>query len=208
MNHSFLLCKNGGAGERRVYSFVRVLSSALIILVALWAVQVMSSAWIRAWGDQLLQKEKFAAAESFYKTAQRIDPQNWLAKMGLGQLYYQHRFYELNPIRKHDWALKEQAAYAAAYRINPVKEEVVYGLGRVELFLGNRELGLDYLRQAANYKRFNDFYWRKLGIELRKAGLYEEALNAFQHARKLSPGNPTVNRNIQWIKARLKGGKG
>jgi tetratricopeptide (TPR) repeat protein len=87
------------------------------------------------------------------------------------------------------------------------KEEVVYGLGRVELFLGNRDQGLDYLRQAANYKRFNDFYWRKLGIELRKAGRCEEALTVFEHARKLDRSNPAVKRNIEWLKRRAESGK-
>jgi tetratricopeptide (TPR) repeat protein len=181
---------------------VQWILAVTVILAALWAVQVMSSAWIRVRGDKLLLEQKFQRAERFYKTAERIDPQNWFAQMGLGQVYYHHRYYELEPARKHEWALKEKAAYASAYRTNTRKEEVVYGLGRVELFLGDRDKGLDYLRQAANYKRFNDFYWRKLGIELRKAGLYDEALNAFEYARKLDGSNKTVNRNIAWLKAR------
>ena len=172
------------------------------ILAALWALQVMSSAWVRVWGDRFLPEQKIQRAEKLYKTAERIDPQNWFAQLGLGQVYYHNRYYELDPARKHEWALKEQAAYAAAYRTNPKKEEVVYGLGRVELFLGNRDKGLDYLRQAANYKRFNDFYWRKLGIELRRAGLYDEAQKAFEYALKLDGSNGTVKRNIEWLKAR------
>jgi tetratricopeptide (TPR) repeat protein len=173
-----------------------------MLLAALWSVQVMSSAWIRVWGDKFLLAQKFQQAESFYNVAERIDPQNWLTQLGLGQVYYHYRYYELNPARKHEWAQKEQAAYAAACQTNGKKEEVVYGLGRVELFLGNRDRGLDLLRQAANYKRFNDFYWRKLGIELRKAGRYEEALSAFEYAQKLDRSNPTVKRNIEWIKAK------
>lgn len=179
---------------------VRWIFTVTMIFAALWAVQVMSAAWIRVWGDKLLPEQKFQRAESFYKTAERIDPQNWQAQLGLGQVYYYRRYYELDPVRKHEWALKEQSAYAAACRTNTKKEEVVYGLGRVELFLGNREKGLDYLRQAANYKRFNDFYWRKLGIELRKAGRYDEALSAFEYARKLDGSNQTVKRNIEWLK--------
>jgi len=56
------------------------------------------------------------------------------------------------------------------------------------------------LRQAANYKRFNDSYWRKLGIELRKAGLYDESLAVFEYAKKLAGANKTVKRNIEWLK--------
>ncbi len=186
----------------KLHAGVRWIFTVTVILATLWTVQVMSSAWIRVWGDRFLPEQRIQRAESFYKTAERIDPQNWQAQFGLGQVYYHDRYYELDPARKHEWALKEQAAYAAAYRTNAKKEEVVYGLGRVELFLGSREKGLDYLRQAANYKRFNDFYWRKLGIELRKAGLYDEALNAFEYARKLDGSNKTVKRNIEWLKER------
>jgi O-antigen ligase len=183
-------------------SVLRLLISILLLLAAGWSVQVMSSSWIRARGDKFLTEQNFKRAEIFYKTAERIDPQNWLAQLGLGQVYYYYRYNELDPARKHERALKEHSAYAEAYRINNKKEEVVYGLGRVELFLGNRDKGLAHLRQAANYKRFNDFYWRKLGIELRKAGLYEEALTVFEYARTLDSSNPTVKRNIEWLKKR------
>ena len=188
--------------NKKQQAVLRPLIGILLLIAAGWSVQVMSSSWIRAWGDKLLAEHNFQRAEVFYKTAERIDPQNWLAQLGLGQVYYSYRYNELDPARKHEWALKEHSAYAEAYRTNTKKEEVVYGLGRVELFLGNRDKGLDYLRQAANYKRFNDFYWRKLGIELRKAGLYDEALPAFEYAQKLDCSNPTVKRNIEWLKKR------
>lgn len=187
---------------RPLSSVFRPLFSVLILIAALWSVQVMSSAWIRARGDQLLERAEISSAERLFKTAARIDSRNWKAQLGLGQVYFFNRYGELSPELKREWALKEQAAYAAAYRINPIKEEVVYGLGRVELFLGNRDKGLDCLRQAANYKRFNDFYWRKLGIELRKAGLYDEAQSAFESAWKLDSSNKTVRRNLQWLKDR------
>jgi tetratricopeptide (TPR) repeat protein len=179
---------------------VQLLFVLLVALAALWSAQVMGSAWSRAWGDKYLAEQNFQRAENLYKTADRIDPQSWKVQWGLGQVYYHHRYDELDPTLKHEWALKEQAAYAKAYQINAKKEEVVYGLGRVELFLGNRDKGLKYLRQAASYKRFNDFYWRKLGIELRKAGLYQEALTAFEYAQKLDRSNKTVNRNVEWIR--------
>jgi tetratricopeptide (TPR) repeat protein len=181
-------------------SVLRPLISISLLLAALWSLQVMSSAALRSLGDRAQRQQKLPRAERLYRISAAVDPQNWQAQLGLGQVYYHHRYYELNAARKREWALQEQTAYAAAYRFNIKKEEVVYGLGRVELFLGNRDKGLDYLRQAAKYKRFNDFYWRKLGIELRKAGLYEEALSAFEYAQKLDRSNPTVKRNIEWLK--------
>jgi tetratricopeptide (TPR) repeat protein len=160
----------------------------------------MSSAWIRVRGDRQAEVHRLAEAASLYRLAVRIDPQNWKAHHGLGDVFYTRRYNQLDPAEKRRLALQEREAFAEAYRLNVKKEEVVYGLGRAELFLGNRNRGLDLLRQAADYKRFNDFYWRKVGIELRKAGLYEEALERFEYARKLHRGNKTTRRNIEWLK--------
>lgn len=183
------------AGVQRLFIFA-------VICAAVWSMQVMSSSWICAQGDRAFDRQNFQRAEAFYQTARRIDPQNWQARLGLGKVYYHYRYYELDPVRKRDWALKEQSACREAGRINSKEEEIAYARGGVELFLGNREEGLNCLRQAARHQRFNDFYWRKLGIELRKAGLYDEALEAFEAARKLDSTNKTVQRNIEWLRAK------
>ncbi len=181
--------------------------STFLVLSAVWSLQVMSSAILRVWGDKFRLAQNRPKAETLYKAATTIDPQNWDAHLGLGQIYSYYRYYELDLDSKQEWANKERAVFASAYRHNTKKEEIVYGLGRTELALGNRKAGLDYLRQAARYKRFNDYYWRKLGIELRKDGFYEEALEVFFHARRLDRWNKTVKRNIQWIKENTKRGK-
>ncbi len=195
--------KMGKKKQGAIETAVRVVFTSAVILSAAWAVQVMSSATLRVWGDKFRLAQDRSRAEVFYKAASVIDPQNWWAPLGLGQIYSQTRYYELDPIAKREWAEKEHDEYLKAYRHNVKKEEVVYGLGRAELALGNREQGLDYLRQAAHYKRFNDFYWRKLGIELRKEGLYEEALETFLYAQKLDRSNKTVKRNIQWLREKM-----
>jgi len=180
-----------------------LLFSVLILLSALWSLPVMSSAWLRAWGDRCRAEKKLPRAERLYQTASVIDPQNWSAPLGLGLVYSRYRFYELDPAAKEEWAFRAYDAFSAAYSHDTKKEEIVYGLGQANLALGHREEGLQYLRAAANYRRFNDFYWRKLGIELRKAGLYEEALATFKYAAKLNRHNPTVKRNIQWLEERM-----
>jgi len=185
----------------------RLLSSAVLLLSALWAVQVMSSSAVRAAADEFYGKQDFPRSERLHGVAAKIDPQNWRAHLGLGRVYHYYRYYELDPDRKQAWARRELAAHERAFRINFKKDEVRYGLARAELFLGNRERGLDLLRELAVYKSFNDFYWRKLGIELRKAGLLDEALAAFEHAHRLDRSNPTVRRNIEWIRKRQSGAR-
>lgn len=187
---------------RPLFAICRLLISVLMLLAVLWSVQVMSSAWIRALGDRAKAGENRATAEKCYRISAKIDPHNWRAHLGLGQLLHNAEYYEIDPVRKKELAGQERDAYLRAYRHNSKKEEVVYGLGRAELVLGNREAGIQYLRQAAHYKRFNDFYWRKLGIELRKEGLYEEAMETFLYAQKIDRGNRTDKRNIEWLKAR------
>ncbi len=181
----------------------RIVFTVAVILSAAWALQVMTSATLRVWGDKSREEQNRDRAEAFYKLSARIDPQNWRAHLGLGQIYSHDRYYELEPVAKREWAEKEHDEYLKAYRHNVKKEEVVYGLGRAELAFGNRPAGIAYLRQAAHYKRFNDFYWRKLGIELRKDGFYEEAMETFLYAQKLDRSNKTVKRNIQWLRAKM-----
>ncbi len=184
-------------------SIVRSLIFILLLFVAVWSIQVMSSAFLRVQGDRLRLSGKRTSAEPLYKLSAAIDPQSWPAPLGLGQVYSHYRYQELNPVEKQKWAELERDAFVKAYRHNTKKEEVVYGLGRAELAAGNREAGLEFLRQAANYKRFNDFYWRKLGIELRKAGLYKEAIEVFSHAQKLNRSNKTVAHNLRWLKKQV-----
>ncbi len=188
----------------RLLSFAaRLLFSVFMLLAALWSLQVMSSAWIRVLGDRTGETQDRLRAEKLYRISAVIDPQNWHAHLGLGQLIHRQQYYEMDSVLKKELAGKERDAYFKAYRHNVKKEEIVYGIGRAALALGNRKEGVDYLRQAAHYKRFNDFYWRKLGIELRKEGLYEEAMETFLYAQKLDPGNKTTRRNLEWLRERL-----
>ena len=189
----------------RLTSVLRPLTSVLLLLAAVWSIQVFGSAGLRVHGDRLRLEGDRQRAEQVYKASLAMDPQNWWAHLGAGQVYSYYRYRELVPMEKAAWSEKELDAFAAAYKHNSKKEEVVYGLGRAELAAGNREEGLDYLRQAANYKRFNDFYWRKLGIELRKAVLYDEALDVFEYAQKIDRTNKTVQRNIEWIHKQMEG---
>ena len=175
-----LQTKQSAGLQPKTLRILRPLTALLLLLVAAWSLQTMTSATLRLWGDKYREE-----------------------KNGLGQIYSHHRYYELDPVLKRKMTEKEHDEFLKAYKHNVIKEEVVYGLGRSELAFGNRTAGIDYFRQAAHYKRFNDFYWRKLGMELRKDGFYEEAMETFLYAQKLDRSNKTVNRNIQWLKKKM-----
>ena len=197
-----------GASRNKLSSVVRLLFSVLILLSALWSVQVMGSAYLRVWGDRARVAGNTPVAERLYNFSTAMDPQNWQAHLGLGKIYSQARYYEIDPSVKRELALKEKEAFNNAYRHDIKRSGITYGLGQAELALGNRATGLDYLREAAQVSRFNDYYWRKLGIELRKAGFYKEALVTFEHAQQLDGSNKTVKRNIQWIRKKMSENRG
>lgn len=60
------------------------------------------------------------------------------------------------------------------------------------------EQGLALLREACTYRPFNDVYWWNLGVELRKLGRYEDALEIFQIARSIK-NTASTRANIKWI---------
>lgn len=195
--------RNQRSGWQVPTSVLRSLTSVAVILTAIWSAQVMTSAFVRVQGDRAAVAGDRFRAEKCYRAARAVDPQNWRALLGMGQIFSGRRYYELDLGAKREWALKERELFAEAYRRNTKKEEIMYGLGRAELALGNQDAGLDMLRKAAHYKRYNDYYWRKLGIELRKAGLYEEALETFLYAQRLNRSDPTIQHNLKWLRERL-----
>ncbi len=62
---------------------------------------------------------------------------------------------------------------------------------------------MELLREACRYRPFNDVYWWNLGVELRKAGRYEEALDIFYYAASIKR-TPSTKKNIEWLEIRLK----
>ncbi|MFA5688389.1 MAG: O-antigen ligase family protein [Kiritimatiellales bacterium] len=184
----------------------RCFAGILFILIAIGGVgaaQVMGSAGMRALGDRALAQGDHAAAEQRYKISIKIDSENWMAHSGLGQIYYHRRYYEIDPGQKQKWLAQERIEFKKAYAKNPFDKIVLYGLGMAEIAAGNSAEGLNCLRRVAEYKRFNDYYWRKLGIELRKAGLFEESLRAFERADRLKRSNPVVQKNMEWLRAKM-----
>ncbi|MCF7848798.1 MAG: O-antigen ligase family protein [Kiritimatiellales bacterium] len=164
--------------------------------------QTMGSAYLRLLGDRASTGKKAELAERYYNISAKVDRQNWRAYAGLGEIYFKKRYYTLDRDEKHSFAVKEKNIYEKAYNLNQLEPTVVFGLGRVLIYLGEQERGLELLRRVAEYKRFNDYYQWNLGVELRKAGHYEEALHVFDRAMKIK-NSPSTKRNIQWLKVKL-----
>lgn len=186
----------------------------LFLVGGVFCVRVMGSSFIRAYGDRALEVGSSARAESYYKWALRVHPANWKANKGLGELTRLARRFTLELDVKLDLARLEMARWKAAAADNPQDPEVAASLGQCLLFLGrmsndaeptSEEQGIEYLRAACRLRRFNDHYWWLLGVELRKSGRYEEALEAFSHALEIKQ-TPSSRKNVEWLNHQLRGG--
>jgi O-antigen ligase len=183
------------------------------LLGALVSVQMMTSAVVRKLGDEARELKNPGKAAPFYRFAAKVDPSNWRALRGMGLILFNQRYYALDMDEKMAFAGEEREWFEKAYAQNSKKPEVVTSYGNCLLFLGKAtnlgymggsgdeqiERGLDLLREACRYRPFNEDYWLTLGIELRKAGYYQEALNVFDYAQQVKRTR-TANRNLVWIK--------
>lgn len=172
------------------------------LLAAVLCVQVSSSAIVRALADRQVEKGLDKEAEAEYLLATKIDPGNWWAERGLAELYFNRRYYSVDQKAKRPLAIIEEEHFKAALKLNPKDPELLHGLGKVQIFLGDLDAGLERLREATALRPFNSGYWWHLGVELRDAERYDEALEIFEYAYSLQRSQ-TNRRNIAWLKAQL-----
>jgi tetratricopeptide (TPR) repeat protein len=114
------------------------------LLMAVLCLQTMSSAFLRAMGDKKSQAPLHAPsamlhAQQLYRVAARIDPQNWRAYKGMGNLLFSQRYYSLEMDEKVRLAGQERSWYKKAYAQNPKDPETILALGKCLIFLGKHQ---------------------------------------------------------------------
>ncbi|NKB24048.1 MAG: hypothetical protein GKR87_06675 [Kiritimatiellae bacterium] len=142
---------------------------------------------------------KMPDALKMFRYAGKVDNDNWLVPMGIGRIYAIQSFWSRMPERKKTLAERSVKSYKKAYELNPFDMRVSFGLGQAYITLGEHEKGLEWMRRAANYAKYEFRYHRRLGIELRRLGKDEEALEVFRWARRLKPSDETVQLNIKML---------
>ena len=185
----------------RMWTIVLALAVVCGLVIALIA---FSSAFFRAQADRLVESGRAEVAKARYERAIRIDPSNWRAYKGLGLLYGKERYYSLDMEEKQAFGVKEQAVLRDGYSHNPKDAGLTVALGEVTCFLGDVDRGLELLHEATRLRPFNDNYWWSLGVEERKAGRYDDALETFHSAAKIK-NSASIRKNIQWLEKQLKG---
>jgi len=212
---------SGRKGKRSTFSIL--LSTALLwmlgigflVLTAL-SVPVLGASAMNALADKKVElsrsPESMQQAEDLYASAIKWSPQNWRAYSGMGKRVHHDRRHTLERDKKLDLAREELAWFDSASILNPKDPESLIAKGKVLLFLhryneekdAEREReGLELIHSACDLRKFNDLYWWILGVELRKSGFYEEALDAFRHMETIKR-TKSSRKNIQWLEAMIR----
>ncbi|WP_160300817.1 O-antigen ligase family protein [Kiritimatiella glycovorans] len=185
--------------ERRILLAAGIVASLIGLFFAL---QYGVSGLVRHAGDRAARAREYETAVKHYRTASTISPRSWRAHYALGELYHERRTSTLDRGQKRYWAQFERDALFEAHKDNPPNAEILMDLGRVHVFLGNKQRGFEYMVEAAEIKRVeNEHYYKELGMELKKAGRYREALEAFLRAADARPSR-SIRRNIKWLRER------
>ncbi|MDR0994645.1 MAG: O-antigen ligase family protein [Verrucomicrobiota bacterium] len=169
--------------------------AALAVVGCAWAAWFslaggMSYAWtIR--GE--LAREAFAAKDSAveeataaYQKAIAWDSWNWEPALGLAILKTTQAFWyrdpDLDEEKAHQQMLIGEAVehYHMARERNPYDMAIEFGLARAMNVLGNFEEALLHYQRAAEYQQRHVFYREQLGIQLRRMGRDQEALDVFR----------------------------
>ena len=121
------------------------------MLLTIFCLQTMSSAYIRALGDKAQEQALGAgqlavgsklSAKSYYALSARIDPQNWRAYKGMADLQYKKRYHSIDMSEKMQLAEIERHWYELAYKHNPKDPEIVSSLGKTYIFLSRSQSAL------------------------------------------------------------------
>ena len=87
--------------------------------------------------------------------------------------------------------------------MNPFEMAAEYGLARSLQAVGDLEGALEHYRRAAAFQRRHVFYREQLGIQLRRMGRDEEALETFRQNVADGVGGEASRLNVRALEKRL-----
>lgn len=132
-----------------------------------------------ALADEALKNENWSAAEEAYLEVLKIDPHNWLAYQGLGEVYLEQRDFEAAR-EIYEFLLKRGRAAVSSLGL----ARVASGQGRLEEARAEY-LGAIQLTTSAQPRL-------ELAQILCELGDYQGALKYLKEARQIEPQNPKI----------------
>lgn len=158
----------------------------------------------------------------FYKKALEIEPDNFTAMQGLGEVYFGTGRKEeanevfLNAIEKYPDAVELYNYSAHVYRdagqlesavsmleksisIDPLFSEAYLNLGTTYIMMSEYKKSVEYLEKAVELDTMSYTAYNNLSLAYYRMGEYEKALEAIENAIKLSPGDKKVLKNLTYL---------
>ena len=136
-------------------------------------------------GAEFFQKRRDADAETEYRAAVRLDPQNADLHVALSRA--------LNAQRKTEEALAEARE---ALRLNPGSDLGHFSLGNALRDKGDRDGAIAEYRAALRLKPNNDLAHVDLGAALKNQGDLDGAIAEYREALRLNPNNDMAHFNL------------
>lgn len=172
------------------------------LLLAVLTAQIFFSYGFHFLGERDREALRLPEAERQFRRARRIDPGNWRPYLGMGHICQTRGFWDLDPDAKRRYAALAMEWYDEALRRNPVEPEAIFGKAKVYNTLGESEKALECLREVVRQNPRHLFYVSHLGLQLRRMGRYQEALDVFRDAQtRWSTG--MIRINIEFLERKL-----
>lgn len=165
------------------------------------------SSWAEYRMDQARERGDLEAEARHAATVRRWTPFHWRGWTELGFLLRNEAFLLRDEARRRALSDQSRAAYETALRWNPYDRIAKLGLVQLDIREGKDEAVLEPLEALIRLDPMDEHLHIQYGLALSRLGRYEEALAAFQEARRWDPGNRQVQANLRWLRGQVPAGQ-
>ena len=173
-----------------------------VLVLALATSQVFLSYGLHYLGEQRREKFQMPQADRLFNKAMIIDPGNWRPYLSKAHILRVQSFWNFDAEAKVRQARDSVTLYEKALARNPCDLEAVFGLSKAYNVLDEQAKALDCLRRAAVADPEHLFYASHLGLQFRRMGRDQEALDVFRKAAA-KWNNEMVTLNIKALEEKL-----
>ncbi|TAN36492.1 MAG: hypothetical protein EPN23_08365 [Verrucomicrobia bacterium] len=189
-------------GTSRRMTGVSAAVIAILLGVTTWTL-VSYYSEIRA--AAYLRHIDYDRAMQLAERAWRVDSGNWYAAETLGQIAQMRGRWAQDERQRQADAVIAAHWFEIAAQGNRYNQETRFNWGLSLIATGQVEQGLQLLRQAAVANPMSLEFRSQLGLQLRQAGRYAEALAEFRKAATMG-WNAMISANLQWLEKQTKKG--
>ncbi len=172
------------------------------VAIAVLTVKAFLSYGLHFIGEQRREQFQMSQAGDLFDKAIAADPGNWRPYMSKAHVFMSQSFWNFDADEKVRQARAAVALYDNALIRNPYDLEAVFGLSKAYNALGEQEKALECLRRAVAADPEHLFYVSHLGLQLRRMGRDQEALDVFRKAAA-KWNNEMIRLNIKALEEKL-----